>query len=162
MAAPMKSLYAQVQAMGRNWPQFRPMLGLWPQSVIWFGDLKGLERPFHVSIEYGLPLRGRQDLYRVMPVVRVVRPSLIPNWEAHDEVPLPHVYFELPDIRLSPLCLFDPKAGEWDRSMLISRTTVGWAVRWLAAYEFWEATGRWIGGGRHEGDGGEKGVEHAA
>ncbi|WP_161805388.1 hypothetical protein [Aliiroseovarius crassostreae] len=46
--------------------------------------------------------------------------------------------------------------------MLISRTTVGWTVRWLAAYEFWEMTGRWIGGGRHEEIGTEKGDSHAA
>ena len=148
--------------MAQHWPQFRPALGLAPQSVIWFGDIKGLERTFHVCIEYGVPLPGRQDLYRVMPLVRVLRPCLIPNWDARDEAPLPHVYFQPPDIRLSPLCLFDPKAREWDSSMFISRTTVGWAVRWLAAYEIWEATGLWIGGGRHADEGTEKGVDHAA
>ncbi len=158
----MKSLQAQINAMARDWPQFQPCSGLWPQSVIWFGDLKGLERPFRISIEYGLPITGRHDQYRLMPVVRVLRPSLIPNYNAEEEAPLPHVYFELPDIRLSPLCLFDPNAGEWDRSMLVSRTTVGWTVRWLAAYEFWEATGRWIGGGRHDEDGTDKGEVHAA
>lgn len=46
--------------------------------------------------------------------------------------------------------------------MLISRTTVGWTIRWLAAYEFWEMTGRWIGGGRHEVTGVEKEPENAA
>lgn len=158
----MKSLLAQLNGMQRDWPQFQPTKGLAPQSVVWFGDIKGLERQFHVSIEYGLPLHGRTELYRRMPVVRVLRPSLVPNWEAYEESPLPHVYFELPDIRFSPLCLFDPKAREWDPSMLISRTTVGWTVRWLAAYEFWEMTGRWIGGGRHEEIGAEKGYSHGA
>jgi hypothetical protein len=162
MAASVKSLGAQVQAMTRDWPQLQPSRGLGKRSVIWFGDLKGLSRAFHISIEYGLPIKGRQDLYRVMQVVLVLRPSLVPNWEAEEEAPLPHVYFEPPDIRLSPLCLFDPKVGEWDASMLISRTTVGWTVRWLAAYEFWEMTGRWIGGGRHEDAGVEKEPENAA
>lgn len=162
MAASVKSLEAQVRAMTRDWPHFQPLRGMGPRSVIWFGDLRGLGRTFHISIEYGLPDKGRQDLYRVMPVVRVLRPSLAPNWEAEEEAPLPHVYFEPPDIRLSPLCLFDPKAGEWDASMLISRTTVGWTIRWLAAYEFWEMTGRWIGGGRHEDAGVEKEPENAA
>lgn len=158
----MKSLLAQVRSMERHWPQFRTSPGFGPQSVIWFGDLKGLERRFHVSIEYGLPMTKRRDLYRLMPVVRVLRPLLVPNWSAEEESPLPHVYFERPDIRLSPLCLFDPKADEWDSSMLISRTTVGWTVRWLAAYEFWETSGRWIGGGRHCDVGTEKGEEDAA
>ncbi|WP_421980925.1 hypothetical protein [Roseibium sp.] len=158
----MKSLLAQFNAMHRDWPQFQASLGLGPQSVIWFGDLKGLERQFHVSIEYGLPVSGRNDTYRLMPVVRVLRPSLILNYNAEEEAPLPHVYFESPDPRLSPLCLFDPKADEWDSSMLISRTTVGWTVRWLAAYEFWEMTGRWIGGGRHDEYGAAKGEDHAA
>ena len=158
----MKSLGALVNGMQRDWPQFEVSPGLGPRSVIWFGDLKGLERQFHVSIEYGLPIAGRHDQYRRMPLVRVLRPTLIPNWDAAEEAPLPHVYFELPDIRLSPLCLFDPKQSEWNSSMLISRTTVGWTVRWLAAYEFWEMTGRWIGGGRHDEDGAAKGETRAA
>lgn len=54
------------------------------------------------------------------------------------------------------------KAHEWASSMFISRTTVGWTVRWLTGYEFWEMTGRWIGGGRHEEIGTEKGDSHAA
>jgi hypothetical protein len=158
----MRSLAEQIHAMAIEWPQFRPVTGLGPRSVVWFGDLRGLDRTFHLSIEYGLPMTGLGDMYRIMPLVRVLRPSLVPNWDAAEEAPLPHVYFDRPDIRLSPLCLYDPKAAEWDRSMLISRTTVGWAVRWLAAYEFWEATGRWIGGGRHEASGIAKGRDNAA
>lgn len=155
------SLQQQLYAMAKDWPQFRPCSGHGPMSVIWFGDLKGLERSFHVSIEYGLPMCGRNDVYRLAPSVRVVRPELVPNCNAEDEAPLPHVYFDVPDIRFSRLCLFDPMAREWDPSMLISRTTVGWTVRWLAAYEFWEATGRWIGGGRHD-DRATEGADHAA
>lgn len=157
----MKSLQAQIHAMARDWPQFQVTSGLGPRTVVWFGNLKGLDRQFHVSVEHGQPQPRRKDMCRLMPVVRVLRPSLVPNWEAEEEAPLPHVYFEPPDFRLSPLCLFDPKAGEWNHSMLISRTTIGWTVRWLAAYEFWEMTGRWIGGGRHD-DGNEKGEAHAS
>lgn len=158
----MKTLQEQVRTMRRDWPQFQPTLGLGPASVAWFGNLTGLDRPFHVSVEYGLPLQGRRDLCRIMPVVRVLRPSLVPNFDAAEDAPLPHVYFEGPDIRLSPLCLFDPMAKQWNGSMLISRTTIGWAARWLASYEFWEATGRWVGGGRHDGPGEVKGAEYAA
>ncbi|GAB5447934.1 hypothetical protein [Gymnodinialimonas sp.] len=158
----MKSLQDQIRAMARDWPQFEPTIGMGPASVVWFGDLCGLDRPFHLSVEYGLPMRGREDLYRFMPVVRVLRPALVPNFDAADEAPLPHMYFEKPDIGLSPLCLFDPKANQWDGSMLISRTTIGWAARWLAAYEYWEVTGRWIGGGRHDYPDDIKEPAHAA
>ena len=150
MARKPKSLMAQAQAMFRRWPQFVPTLGTGPHSVVWFGDLKGLERTFRLSVQYGLPRPDTTDRYRVMPLVRVLRPSVVMNWEAEEEAPLPHVYFEGPDYRLSPLCLFDPEAGEWTANMLIANTTIPWASRWLACYELWEATGRWVGGGRHE------------
>lgn len=146
----MKSIAFQVSAMARRWPSFESVSTLGPLSVVWFGELKGIESPFRVSIEYGLPVDGSDELHRIMPVVRVLHPTLILNFNAEEEAPLPHVYFQGPDYRYSPLCLFDPKAGEWDRTMLIASTTVPWTVRWLASYEIWEATGRWVGGGRHE------------
>ena len=150
MARKPRSLIAQVEAMSRRWPGFEPTIGIEPETVIWFGDLKGLERIFRLSIEFGVPRSGSSIMCRLMPVVRVLSPSLVMNADAPEEAPLPHVYFEGPNYTLSPLCLFDPVAREWDRSMLIADTTVHWAVRWLAAYEIWEATGRWVGGGRHD------------
>lgn len=150
MARKPKSLAAQIDAMKRRWPGFEPTLGLEPQTVVWFGNLHGYERTFRVSVEFGNQMAGRAAMCRLMPVVRVLSPSLIMNFDATEEAPLPHVYFEGPNYTLSPLCLFDPKAGEWNRSMLIANTTIPWAVRWLAAYEIWEATGRWVGGGRHD------------
>ena len=149
----MRSLLAQVQDMGRLWPLFEPTSGTGPSSVVWFGPLKGLDRPFTLAVEYGLPLKGSTQRHRFLPIVRVLRPSLILNFDAEEEAPLPHVYFEGPDYHLSPLCLFDPFAREWDASMSIARTTIPWAARWLACYELWEATGRWHGGGRHQQQG---------
>ncbi|MGQ0563585.1 MAG: hypothetical protein ACT4OK_00755 [Gemmobacter sp.] len=149
MVKKLKSLLSQVQDIAHVWPQFEVALGPGPNSVVWFGPLKGLDRPFTLSIEYGLPVSGLVQRHRLFPVVRVLRPSLVLNFDADDEAPLPHVYFEGPDYRLSPLCLFDPMANEWNPSMSIAKTTVPWAARWLACYELWEATGRWHGGGRH-------------
>jgi len=149
MVKKLRSLLSQVQDMAHVWPQFEVALGPGPNSVVWFGPLKGLERPFTLSIEHGLPVSGLVQRHRLFPVVRVLRPSLVLNFNAGEEAPLPHVYFEGPDYRLSPLCLFDPTAKEWNPSMSIARTTVPWAARWLACYELWEATGRWHGGGRH-------------
>lgn len=139
--------------MHREWPQFEPMVGSGPMSVVWFGPLVGIERSFTLSVEYGLPIKGMHHRHRLFPVVRVLRPSLTLNFDAEEEAPLPHVYFEGPDYRLSPLCLFDSFADEWDASMSIARTTIHWAARWLTCYELWEATGRWHGGGRHQPQG---------
>ena len=150
MARQLKSLQSQVDEMRREWPQFGVTAGNSPMSVMWFGPLVGMERSFTLSVQYGVPLGGRIDLFRMIPLVRVLSPSLVLNFDAEQEAPLPHVYFEGPDYRLSPLCLFDPAAGQWDASMSISRTTIPWAARWLACYELWEATGRWHGGGRHQ------------
>lgn len=144
------SLEEQVRAMERRWPRFSVSAGLAERSVIWFGDIKGLDRIFRISIEYGLPIKGEDSFQRVMPIVRVIRPSLVLNPMATEEPILPHVYFDKNVLQLSPLCLFDPRAGEWDHGMLIAKTTVPWAARWLACYEIWEATGRWVGGGCHE------------
>lgn len=149
MAARLKSLGAQADAMRRTWPGFEPVVGLAPGSLIWFGDLTGVERRFHLTIEHGLPLPGDVQLCRAMPVVRVLRPRIVPNWQAAEEAPLPHVYFEWDDLANSPLCLFDPRKGEWHHGMLIAETTIPWARRWLYNYELWEATGRWHGGGAH-------------
>ncbi len=153
-SVPPLPLQAQVSAMAQRWPQFqvsRPG----DQLVIWSGDLQGLERSFHITIEYGTPKQDDQEMYRLMPVVRVQCPSLVLNSEAEEESPLPHVYPDKDnDYRLSPLsplCLFDPRADEWNHSMKIANTTIPWTARWLACYEIWEATGRWVGGGHHDG-----------
>lgn len=146
----MKSLRAQIHAMRRRWPSFEMAHALEPAAVIWFGTLLAIERPFRVSIHYGLPYGdGDLPLFRIMPVVRVLNPRLRLNSCALDEAPLPHVYFEEYDLENSPLCLFDPAKKEWDHSKLIADTTVPWTIDWLTCYEAWDATGRWHGGGRH-------------
>ncbi|HPF60341.1 MAG TPA: hypothetical protein PK820_16365 [Candidatus Competibacteraceae bacterium] len=149
MARKPKSLMAQIKTMALRWPNFKPELGRYPQTVVWCGQLAGLERAFTLSIEYGSPLAVSSLLCRKMPVVRVLFPRLVLNFAAEEEAPLPHVYFEDPDYILSPLCLFDPRTGEWNRTMYIADTIVPWAARWLACYELWETTGQWYGGGRH-------------
>ena len=149
MAPAVKSLPAQIVAMRHTWPGFEPVAGFAPASVVWFGDLTGVERRFHLSVEYGLPLKGHDEPFRRMPVVRVIRPRLVPNVDAADEAPLPHVYFDPQDLPASPLCLFDPRGREWHPGLLIAATTIKWAEEWLWHYEIWEATGRWHGGGTH-------------
>lgn len=40
-----------------------------------------------------------------------------------------------------------PGYGEWNSTMLISRTIIHWAVQWLVYYEEWVYSGLWYGGG---------------
>jgi hypothetical protein len=117
--------------------------------AVWFGSLIGIERPYRVMVEYGLPISRSTELWRRFPLVRVLSPALVPRFDVAEERPLPHVYFDEHDITLSPLCLFDPEADEWSHDDFIADTTIPWAADWLACYEGWQATGRWYGGGRH-------------
>ena len=146
----MKSIRQQIAAMRRHWPSFE-VAESGNDCATWFGALAGIELQYRIAIQFGLPdpTGGNTSRWRRFPVVRVLTPALRPNWDAKDEGPLPHVYFELPDISLSPLCLFDPREREWSHDDLIAETTVPWAADWLACYEGWLATGRWHGGGRH-------------
>ncbi|KAA0093639.1 hypothetical protein CIW49_26690 [Mycolicibacterium sp. P1-18] len=72
------------------------------------------------------------------PRVHVVEPTLALH---PGETGLPHVY---PGDRL---CLYYP--GEWQHTMLLSRTILPWTAEWLLHYEIWLATGEWTGGGYH-------------
>lgn len=148
MDGSVKTIARQVRAMRRRWPQF-DLADETADSALWFGGLVGIERPYRVAVEYGLPVEGARERWRSFPLVRVLSPRLEPRFDAAEEAPLPHVYFDEQDITLSPLCLFDPEADEWSHDDLIAYTTIPWAADWLACYEGWQATGRWYGGGRH-------------
>jgi hypothetical protein len=134
--------------MRHRWPDFEVAEEI-PDKAVWFGPLVGIERPYRVMVEYGLPLSNSSERFRKFPLVRVLSPQLVPRFDVAEESPLPHVYFDEHDITLSPLCLFDPEAGEWSHHDLIAHTTIPWAADWLACYEGWLASGHWHGGGRH-------------
>lgn len=154
----MKIIAEQVRAMTKHWPDF-DIASETADAVTWFGWLAGIERQYRIMVEYGLPsFSDPEAMWRRFPLVRVMSPMLEPNFEAQEEAPLPHVYFDEFDLTLSPLCLFDPAKDEWTRNDLIALTTVPWAADWLACYEGWLATGRWFGGGRHAARGERKGA----
>jgi hypothetical protein len=149
MATTEKSMRQQIAAMRARWPAF-DLAGLTGGRATWFGLLVGMARPYRVMIEYGPPTRDQSlPLLARIPLVRVLSPRLEPQWNAAEEAPLPHVFFDPSDLTLSPLCLFDPDKNEWSPADLISRTTLPWTVDWLVCYEGWLATGLWHGGGRH-------------
>lgn len=145
----MKSIAQQVNAMKRKWPSFEAV-GQEVDRVLWFGTLVGIQKPYRLMVEYGLPRNPEFDpLWRHFPLVRVLSPQLRPNFRAPEEAPLPHVYFDRDDLANSPLCLFDPSTDRWSHGDLIALTMIPWAADWLTCYEGWLATGRWFGGGRH-------------
>jgi hypothetical protein len=134
------SIAAQIERMKARWPRFSVRdVDRRNHGARWIGVV---EPQFS---RYTIEVRHRLWEY---PEVRVLSPALtrLPD---NPEGQLPHVYPPADDPRL---CLFDPRADEWNWSMPIADTIVPWACDWLACYEFWLVTGSWRGGGRHAGD----------
>lgn len=123
------------------WPNFK-LLGLNNRANVvgWLGKVRSQFGEFEVEIAY--------SFVHPFPFVRVLEPVLL-QLPDNKEGLLPHVYPQYPG---PILCLFDPALNQWDRSMLIADTTVPWTYDWLACYEMWTMTGRWVGGGRHFGE----------
>lgn len=157
----------QQSAMRDRWPGFRCII-LSDGGMRWAGELRPLSQSYAVSIRFGPPLPSalemhihltvtggvpKGDMHRMFPVVQVVRPQLhVP--QARSAISgFPHVYRNPRNAAASPLCLFDPRRGEWTYSDLIAHTTVPWTADWLCCYEGWLATGHWLGGGSHVGEG---------
>ena len=131
------SIDEQIAAMKATWPQFAARrVDRRSQAARWVGSV----RPQYSKYVLGI-------LYQVggFPEVRVISPVLI-RMPGNPEGELPHVYPPADD---PTLCLFDPREDEWAPTMTLARTTVPWALDWLACYELWLMTGRWTGGGRH-------------
>jgi len=157
----------QQTVMRNRWPGFR-CATLSDGSMRWIGELRPLAQSYDVSIVFGPPLEStlemhihltvtggvpRRDMHRMFPVVQVLRPQLHLPQTTKDISAFPHVYRNPRNEAASPLCLFDPRRGEWTYSDLIAETTVPWTADWLCCYEGWLATGCWLGGGSHVGRG---------
>ena len=126
----------QVAAMKQDWPMLKARkIDRARQAARWVGPVKP-----HLTA-YALEIRYAEG----WPEVRVLSPAL-KQLPGNPEGRLPHIYGPVDD---PTLCLFDPQAGEWRPSMLLSRTIVPWSFDWLACYELWLMTGEWTGGGRH-------------
>lgn len=140
MSARVLSIDEQVAAMKATWPHFvSRKIDRRLQSARWFGAVKPQYANYVLEIRYQLGS---------FPEVRVLSPALV-RLPGNEEGQLPHVYPPADDPRL---CLFDPRANEWDPSMAIAKTVAPWALDWLACYELWLMTHKWTGGGRHAGD----------
>jgi hypothetical protein len=96
-------------------------------------------RPTPLSRLYTLRLAYQQG---GKPNVYVIEPDLA---ELAGGRRLPHVYQQRPP----RLCLYLPRAREWDPAMRIDQTVVPWAVLWLFYFEEWLTSDEWKGGGEH-------------
>lgn len=85
--------------------------------------------------------------YRVekSPQVIVEKPALC---SLAGDRRLPHVYEQEP----ARLCLYLPRAGEWQPWMRIDQTIVPWTAVWLFYFEEWLESNEWKGGGVHPGN----------
>jgi hypothetical protein len=72
------------------------------------------------------------------PLVRVIEPTLRISPHQYRET---HCFFD------GSLCLHLHE--QWTPDMLVADTIVPWTALWLINYEFWLATGLWLGGGCH-------------
>ena len=99
-------------------------------------------RPTAFSLEYLIEvecrLGGAPDVY--------VSGGEIEKMDDLSEIP--HHYSVDAEKKRVKICL---DYGEWRRDQLIAATMVPWAVEWLAHFEIWLVTGKWTGGGIHNG-----------
>jgi hypothetical protein len=98
--------------------------------------------PSPLSRHYDVRIEFRQG---DRPKVFVDRPDL--KSLAGDRL-IPHVYEQSPP----RLCLYLPRAYEWQPWMRIDQTLAPWATLWLFYFEEWLASNEWKGGGEHPGD----------
>jgi hypothetical protein len=119
----------QAGRMSSTHPGFR--LRLRRNSARWIGELQpsALSETYTVQIDY--VLRKRPKVWVLKPQLRGVLP----------EEKIKHTFSD------GSLCLHLHQ--DWTPAMFIADTTVAWLAYWLLHYEFWQATGQWLGGG-HE------------
>lgn len=129
----------QVAALKSNYSFENSRWCIRPHGFTWTFDVT----PTTLSETYTLKMVYKEPY---LPRVYVISPKPLRLAEGAEK--LPHTY----DTTDQRLCLFKPRCGEWDRSMLIANTIVHWAIEWLYYYENWVYTGKWLGGGHGNWD----------
>jgi len=96
-------------------------------------------RDYDILITYSL---GRQPAtFVVSPLLTGLTDNEIPHSYPNERDP------EYPDA--TSLCLFRQTYGDWNAQKSIAETIVPWTDLWLYFFEYWLATGEWLGGGEH-------------
>ena len=141
------STWTQAELMRRNWPTFK-VIQRTRWLVLWEGSLRPLSQTYTVQV-----LLQREKSYNKsdtprVPQVTVISPLLHRRSEDPSD-PIPHHYQNPNHPELPFLCLYDPDTREWHPGLAVAWTILPWTIDWLACYEGWLATGKWVGGGRH-------------
>lgn len=107
-------------------------------QIIWKGKLKSspIGDTYLVKVSYR---KGST------PKVYILDPSKLRLPKGENS--LEHVY----NHDRQQLCLFYPKAEEWNETKTLASTILPWTIDWLYHYEIWLITGIWEGGGIHPG-----------
>lgn len=131
----------QVRDMRAKWPEFS-VLHRNKQKMIWQGNIRPLQKIYTVGVVLRLapPGPGLPN-----PLVMALTPCL----RGRDpREAIPHVYKNPWNPLLPFLCLFHPPTDRFDsRRHSAADTVIPWTIEWLACYEGWLATGKWVGGG---------------
>ena len=141
------SIMRQVERMRVRWPDFRVVVRN-RRFACWKGTLRPLAQIYWIQISLLRIRHGGTRADEIREEVRVIDPLLRRRAENPQEQ-VPHVYSIPGDPERLRLCLYDPEKTEWHAGCVVANTIVPWTIDWLACYEGWLATGRWVGGGRH-------------
>jgi hypothetical protein len=98
----------------------------------WRGNLQ----PTQISATYTIDLSFR---IKQFPKVHVFNAP----WRNGSAKRPPHTYLD------GSLCLYYPRANEFDSTMFLAQTIIPWTAEWLLHYELWLASAdhEWFGGG---------------
>ena len=124
-------LFKQYQSIKKEYPQFKTIIKR--DKLIVDGELQ--PSPLHQVYAFKMMYK-----YREYPRVYIVNPKLKAR---SDTEKIPHIYSQ------NRPCLFYPKNKEFTDDMLLGNTIIPWLSLWLYFYEFWYATGSWLGKGVH-------------
>ena len=139
------SLPRQVKRMQDEWPRFQ-VVEQARQFVCWEGPLQPLSQRHDVRVSLFRERGGDRGNHRLVPEVIVLNPALRRRRDDPKD-PIPHLYRNRRDPGHPMLCLYRPRTREWHAGRYVADTIVPWASEWLACYEIWLATGKWLGGG---------------
>jgi hypothetical protein len=98
-----------------------------------------LTTPSAVSRDYGVRIEFKQGS---RPEIFVDSPDL---HSLSGGRRIPHLFEQRPP----RLCLYLPRAGEWQSWMRLDQTIVPWTALWLFYFEEWLGSNDWKGGGIH-------------
>lgn len=135
---PKLSIAQQIVALKRDY-SFGVTKMITYNHLVWEGKLKSspLGDEYLIKVSYK---KGEK------PNIFVLEPKELKLPEGKSK--LEHVY----DSKRQKLCLYYPKAKEWNETKTLASTILPWAIEWLYHYELWLITSEWHGGGIHPGN----------